>query len=1473
MFSNCDSLPYCPRLIDYLVFVGREGHSHSEEVYNQIPSILKCYPLLKHKDFVLPNDVVYFCQPEGCLSSNLSSTNMGTTTFVFTLTDKDSQKTRFGICLNFFRQCSVFDPVCSNEDSKSKWDSNSTLVDAPKDQILRNDNKQSILTSLCLISHHPFFSKFRQCLHSLKEIIDRCDEYFKQLYSANSQSYSFWSTILSSQPAGQINVDHLLIQVVYEIESWIINLLNAPVPIPGKTCLHLTVGPESFYEKLIFALPDKTRLTLIDFPLHLPLELLGMETCLKVLSAIMLEQKVVLQSRDYNALTMSVMALTAMLYPLQYMFPAIPLLPNSLKGGENLLLSPTPFLIGIPATFLSQKTDFRFPADVWLVDLDANKMMGSSLLEPIPLLPEKEGKILCENLDQALSSMTANLTSSESTEINLKNSAIQLRNADSADVATRVAMVRFFNSLNVLGNITEHTRTIRLFPRPVVAFQKFSFLKSRQVLTPFTRKLAETQAVEFFAEWCLYPENEVFQRIHAGIHDPEQIGDKGIWYQDNLAQINFQIWSSEQTDRYLALNFIHSVIANSNDIKNFEMVHENFPKFNTTTNNNIMYDLMSLYNPPHNMDDLLKNAIQPQQYMRKNKPKRRPNQQQLQPMDSFDLANAQMQKSNSTENNEIELNKKKLPGQLLTIPSMAESTSDSSDDQDDSDIWDLKDSVSQSNIKENPNEVTHKDNMIRDKTNNTNHVQNTENKLILTNTPNVPILRKPSLRKVPTTQQTNYTSTEMNKRSVHYNEEQLVQVLNKDSISSGDKIDQDEDADGDEDEEAAAEVEEEMEDDEDDTEQTSVGKYLLNNLSDNLADAASHASTTLSGLLNKPKTIVRKSGSLMKKMATEITSTTKTTDTAGNKSSSINKHLDVNSNKPDGDLIHSASKFVLNFPKQQFFQFGANKSRQQEAGLFNKNKNDKLSSGKGVDSNFLNPEQSYADQEFLREVVRYIHEGQANVQTKFSVSRLKELLHDENYRNYLLSKLNRGLSTLFDDPDDCIPDVSIININGYKSHIWLLQCVIHGLEQTCTNHGIGGLASAMMLLELCHTHYLNTSTAVSPSKLHGSQNSTNQNLQEDENLVSAFTGWLRTTTKDLKKVTKPNIVTGLFSRPNPSENLNNNNNENQSIDLTIKKIDLHQTDNNNSKSSLTVGLNDSDNINRGTIFGKKSQHASSYRFIHGNLIDPSAQNQLTTTHTGNYSSKSDNRKISNSDHSLDRVYLYEYLIDGHERSRLWDHMQFWEDTFFDTVAQERDILGLDQAPTEMLEQFANMNTTQKRIVILKEDRLLAFCLYNLTAYMILMNVDKSILVTHVRRLLARCRIGSYFAAITSHLLDNVKYLDGNSIDLLPSMTRLKVFQSYEIELLNNVSNEAKILEIYGKCLTFRNLLGEIVKKLDYDQLIDLSFEESIISLKFIEQETNCDQFSLLQIRCDKAKQICHTIETLIQRSDLENSQQ
>lgn len=79
---------------------------------------------------------------------------------------------------------------------------------------------------------------------------------------------------------------------VREIETWILRLLSAPVPVPGKTRVELEILSPSLHSPLVFALPDHTRFTLIDFPLHLPLELLGVETCLQVLTLILLENKV-----------------------------------------------------------------------------------------------------------------------------------------------------------------------------------------------------------------------------------------------------------------------------------------------------------------------------------------------------------------------------------------------------------------------------------------------------------------------------------------------------------------------------------------------------------------------------------------------------------------------------------------------------------------------------------------------------------------------------------------------------------------------------------------------------------------------------------------------------------------------------------------------------------------------------------------------------------------------------------------------------------------------------------------------------------------------------------------------------------------------------------------------------------------------------------------------------------------------------
>lgn len=50
------------------------------------------------------------------------------------------------------------------------------------------------------------------------------------------------------------------------------------------------------------------------------------------------------------------------------------------------------------------------------------------------------------------------------------------------------------------------------------------------------------------------------------------------------------------------------------------------------------------------------------------------------------------------------------------------------------------------------------------------------------------------------------------------------------------------------------------------------------------------------------------------------------------------------------------------------------------------------------------------------------------------------------------------------------------------------------------------------------------------------------------------------------------------------------------------------------------------------------------------------------------------------------TWKYVICVAGKSRSRLFDQMQFWEDLFLDAVAQERDIIGMDQRPSEMIER-------------------------------------------------------------------------------------------------------------------------------------------------------------------------------------------
>lgn len=83
-----------------------------------------------------------------------------------------------------------------------------------------------------------------------------------------------------------------LLHDLREIEAWIYRLLRSPVPVSGQKRVDIEVLPQELQQALTFALPDPSRFSLVDFPLHLPLELLGVDACLQVLTCILLEHKV-----------------------------------------------------------------------------------------------------------------------------------------------------------------------------------------------------------------------------------------------------------------------------------------------------------------------------------------------------------------------------------------------------------------------------------------------------------------------------------------------------------------------------------------------------------------------------------------------------------------------------------------------------------------------------------------------------------------------------------------------------------------------------------------------------------------------------------------------------------------------------------------------------------------------------------------------------------------------------------------------------------------------------------------------------------------------------------------------------------------------------------------------------------------------------------------------------------------------------
>ncbi|XP_037611496.1 MAP kinase-activating death domain protein isoform X14 [Sebastes umbrosus] len=1487
----------CPRLLDYLVVVG--ARQPSSDNVAQTPQLLRRYPLEDHHDFPLPPDVVFFCQPEGCLSIRQRRVSLrDDSSFVFMLTDKDSGITRYGICVNFYRSfqrghhrargdksghtetaaqatesasdgsdgsgggpTSMLSPPNNAESapppaSGEESGQPGAELNAGKSPQHRRSaakmaarNRNSTLTSLCILSHYPFFSTFRECLYILKRLVDCCSQRLTQRAGLPraTQRDTMWRVF-----TGALSVEEKgsqLLADLREIESWVYRLLRSPVPVAGQRRVDVEVLPHELKRALTFALPDNSRFSMVDFPLHLPLELLGVDACLQVLSCVLLEHKVILQSRDYNALSMSVMAFVAMIYPLEYMFPVIPLLPTCMASAEQLLLAPTPYIIGVPASFFLYKADFKMPDDLWLVDLDSSKVIAPTNAELLPPLPEPEASELKKHLKQclvrltvitqkqifssenkALASMSMNTqpilnlekfqegqempllppgrdkASPSSTEF---NPLIYGNDVDSVDVATRVAMVRFFNSPNVLQGFQMHTRTLRLFPRPVVAFQCTSFLASRPRRSCFADKLSHTQAVEYYGEWALNPTNLAFQRIHNNVFDPSLIGDKPKWYAHQLQPVLYRVYDGSS-------QLVETMAGPLEDEGN-----ESDPT-DSGSDSEACDDSSSSYS---SLGDLVSEMIQGD--IQGDTPS-------LDPPTHAALGDA----------SEVEFQDLHdlRDGQGLDGPPSGDGPAEPSDGQP------LR-SSSSTTASSSPSTVIQGVNQEQGEAPEIEAPAGAALQNPVSGLSSQPFLR-------PQTADAGLTD-QANKKQEYDNPYFEPQY----GFPSEDDPD----------------AEEQVE---------SYTPRFNQNLNGNKAQRPLRpCSLRLPG---------------------------ESDGEGDSRNSSPNSTISNNSNDGFGGLMSFASNLYKNHgtsfslsnlalpnkAAREKTPFPSLKGARAPRALVDQ-KSSVIKHSPTVKRESPSPQgrvnNTSENQQFLKEVVQSVLDGQGV--GWLNMKKVRRLLENEQLRVFVLSKLNRAIQSEEDARLEIIRDVEVSR-KVYKGMLDILKCTVSSLEHSYTNAGLGGMASVFSLLEIARTHYQTkdpekrkrspTDSAGSP----GSKESPSGRMETARpqgllNVPNLQLPHHHTTGKgarhfDTRSLNEENFIASIGSdgakqqRPQVTDaeekksqisadsglgvTSGSQKSDTESVTSSEPPILTRSTSQDSEASTVisnssgeTLGADSDLSSTAGEgLGGRMAAHLTQSR---GTLSDseietnPATSTLFGKTHTLKPIAKENVLAMAKGppaqpmeDISM-RIYLCEGLLGrdkssvwdqledaametfslSKERSTLWDQLQFWEDAYLDAVMLEREGMGMDQGPQEMIERYLSLGDHDRKRLEDDEDRLLATLLHNMIAFMLMLKLNKNDIKKKVRRLMGKSHIGLTYSQEINEILDKLTNMNGRELSIRPSGSRHIKKQTFVVHAGTDTTGDIFFMEVCDDCIVLRSNIGTVYERWWYEKLINMTY--------------------------------------------------
>ncbi|XP_026023537.1 myotubularin-related protein 13 isoform X1 [Astatotilapia calliptera] len=373
-----------------------------------------------------------FCQPGGW---RLSRDRKAPTFFTVVLTDIDSDR-HYCSCLTFYEaevnlQGSKNIEADGDEDEEAEEDGliQPAQVFAPK--------------SLILVSRLDYPEIFRGCLGLI--------------YTVYIDSLSF------------------------PLEGLVANLFTFLVPVAGGSQKLFSLGAG---DRQLIQTPLNDTLPVTSKSIALLFQQLGIQNVLSLFCAVLTEHKVLFHSTSYQRLGEACRALEALMFPLKYSYPYIPILPSRLL---EVLSSPTPFIIGVHSMFQNEIQDLL---DVIIADLDGGTIkipecIHLSLL-PEPLLHQTQSTlslVLHPDLEIADNAFPPPRTAPSNLKL--------------LDKEVRAVFLRLFAQL--FQGYRSCLQLIRIHSEPVIHFHKTAFLGQRGLIeNDFLTKVLDGMAFAGF---------------------------------------------------------------------------------------------------------------------------------------------------------------------------------------------------------------------------------------------------------------------------------------------------------------------------------------------------------------------------------------------------------------------------------------------------------------------------------------------------------------------------------------------------------------------------------------------------------------------------------------------------------------------------------------------------------------------------------------------------------------------------------------------------------------------------------------------------------------------------------------------------------------------------------------------------------------------------------------------------------------